>query len=252
MTKIDLPREKKVAHLTLLRPPRSLTGKEFNALSFAERLAMVRSVGGREKYELLIEARDAEHLVQKLPAQEIYLLIKELGLPDVPELLAFAGAEKFAAFIDLDCWQGDLLDGQTALEWLAVLFRCGEEKVLEIVGGLDFPLLTLILKKLVTVLRGPEDYLDDDARQEASQRDGGYELAYRDPESAKLVGALFDMLNHHEPEFCTRLMESLRWEEEALLEEENYPDAQYSPVGTRFPRPLRVPGHLRLARSGDF
>jgi hypothetical protein len=33
MARIELPREKKVKHLTLLREPRRLTPREFNALA---------------------------------------------------------------------------------------------------------------------------------------------------------------------------------------------------------------------------
>ena len=101
MARIELPREKKVKHLTLLREPRRLTPKEFNALAYAERLEMVRLAHGRQKYDLLIEAKDAEELVRRLPAQELFLLFKELGVEDIPELLPLVTCEQFTTFLDL-------------------------------------------------------------------------------------------------------------------------------------------------------
>lgn len=222
MNEFDLPRERKVGHLTVLRTPRTLTSREFNLLPFEDRLAVVREATGRQKYQLLIDAQDAQRLVRRLPAQEVYLLIKELGLSDVGDLLPLVDTEQLTAFLDLDSWRNDLFDGANALEWLIVSAEGGEERVIEILQEIDFELLTLILQKLVTVVRGPEDHFDDDARMEASQRDGGYELAYRDSESAKQVGALLEFVHRRDPEFFSRLLTAVRWESETMLEEENY------------------------------
>lgn len=222
MDKIELPPVKKVGHLTLLRSSHSLTRKELNALPFEDRLAIVQAASGRQKYELLIDTHDAERLVRRLPAQEIFLLIKELGLSDVPELLGWIDTDQFTAFLDLDCWQGDVLDGRTALEWLAALHEVGEEKVFGTIREMEPELPALILKKVVTVVRGPEDHLDDDARMEASQRDGGFELAYLDSETGKLCAAILDIFLRRDPELFAHLLGAMRWEQEALLEEETY------------------------------
>jgi hypothetical protein len=220
MTSIDLPREKKMGHLTILRSPRKLTPREYNALSFGERLEMVRTADGRRKFDLILEAQDAERLVRQLPSQEIYLLIKEIGKEDVPELVQFASTLQITTFLDLDCWKGDLFVGSRALEWLALLMEGGEEKVYQTAIELEFELLVLMLKKLITVPRGPEDYLDDDARMEASQRDGGYEIHYNDAEGGKITAAFIDILHRHDRGFFAHLIEAVRWEQESLLEEE--------------------------------
>ena len=79
MHDIELPTEKRVGPLKLLREPRRITTREFNALSSEERLGIIRRSHGRQRYNLLIEAVDAEALLQRMAAQEVYLLIKELG-----------------------------------------------------------------------------------------------------------------------------------------------------------------------------
>ncbi len=219
MDKINLPSRKKVRHLTLLREPRSISVKEFNALRSEERLDIVRRATGREKHNLILEARDAEVLVRRLPAQEIYLLIKELGPESAAELLTLVNTEQFTTFLDLDCWQEAQLDGPRLLQWLMLLAEGGEDKVLQTVLELDFELLVLILKKFAVVVSGPEADDDDEARPAGP---GGYELAFNDPEGGKVIGYLVETLFNRENNFARRLMEALRWEQDALLEEEVY------------------------------
>jgi hypothetical protein len=240
MSEIELPKEKKVKHLTLLREPRPLTGREFNALSFSERLAMVSAAQSRHKYNLLLEAADAEQLVPRLPAQEIYLLLKELGAEEIPDVLALVTTEQFTTFIDLDAWQGDVLDGKSALLWFSLLLEGGdEENVLRTAREMDFPLLVLTIKKFVTVTRGPEDFLDEDASS-ARGLEGTYDVEYRDPESAKIVGAFLDIIFRRERDLFIRIMEAARWEQESVLEEDVYQDRVGRLLDHGFPDPAEA------------
>lgn len=222
MTRIELPREKKVGHLTLLRQQRSLTSKEFNALTADERLEIIRHAQGMNKYNLMLEAADVAELVPRLAAQEVYLLIKEMGSEDVTELLDLISTDQLTTILDLDCWEGDTLQAPPALVWMQYLLDGGEERVIRAIKELDFLLLVLMFKKFVTVPRGPESYDDDDELMEAMVAAGGYELEFHDPESSKVVSAVLDIVFRHEREEFTRLMECVRWEQEAMLEEEVY------------------------------
>ncbi len=205
----------------MIRPARRLTSREFNALSHGERLEMIRTAEGRRKFDLILEAHDAERLVRRLPSQEVYLLIKELGKEDVSELIQFASTRQITAFLDLDCWDGDSFVADRALEWLLLILEAGEEKVYEAASELEFELLVLMMKKLILVTRGPEDYLDEDARLEAVQRDGGYEIEYRQSgEGTKVIEAFLDIVHRRDPAFFIHLMDAVRWEQESLLEEE--------------------------------
>jgi len=241
MARIELPREKKVKHLTLLREPRRLTGKEFNALAFAERLEIVRTAQGRHKYDLLIEAQDAHEIVRRLPAQELFILFKEMGAEDVPELLPLVTEEQFTTFLDLDCWQGDLLDGDKALHWLTLLLEAGEDAGLRMAVGMDFGLLVLTVKKFITITAAPGDMVDED---EAAQRrlEGIYDVDYRDAASARIIGAFLDIIFRRERDFYLHLMEAVRWESEALLEEEVYGAHRDRLLDHGFPDPFEALG----------
>ncbi len=209
MSKIDLPAERRVGHLRLLREARSITPKEFNSLTFTERLDIVRRAHGMQKYNLLIEASDSEALVRRMAAQEVYLLIKELGVEDSADLVPMATTGQFTTFIDLDCWDGDAMKGDKALEWIGLLLEGGEESVFETLYRLDFELLSLMFKKFITVVGGPEDIEEEDLRAQAMCRDGGYSIEYRDPEQeGKLVGGFLDVIFRNDVDFFRRIMDS--------------------------------------------
>lgn len=217
MTEIQLPRRKEFGHLTLLRERRSLSTKEFNALAPEERLDIIRHSSGTQKYRLLLEAFDADALVAAMAAQELFLLIKELGREDVGELVAWATSEQFTTFLDLDIWQGDRLHPAAILNWLQLLLDAGEEKVLELAQRLDYDLLVLLVKQFVQISRGPEEAAEED---QGGQSAGGYEIEYLDAEGGKVVGALLNLLHQHEPQLVHNLLRSVRWEQDSLLEEE--------------------------------
>lgn len=217
MIDIKLPRRKEFGHLTLIRESRSITTKEFNALTPEERLDIIRQSPGSRKYNLLLEAFDAEALVAEMAAQELFLLIKELGREDVGELVAWSTSEQFTTFLDLDIWQGDQLHLPAILNWLQLLLDAGDEKVLQLAHQIDFDLLVLVVKKFVHISRGPEDASDDD---QGGQPASGYEVEYLDVEGGKVVGALLDLLYQHDPQMVHNLLRTVRWEQDSLLEEE--------------------------------
>lgn len=217
MPDIKLPGRKEFGHLTLLRESRSITSKEFNALTPGERLAIIRQARGSQKYSLILEAHDGEALVAEMAAQELFLLIKEIGREDVGELVAWATTEQFTTFLDLDIWHADQLDPVAMLHWLQLLLDAGDEKVMQLTYQLDFELLVLMVKKFVNISRGPEDASDDD---QGGQPASGYEVEYLDVEGGKVVGAFLDILYQHDPQLTHNLLRTVRWEQNSLLEEE--------------------------------
>jgi hypothetical protein len=238
MTRIELPRERKVGHLTLIREARSITPKEFNALRAEERLEMIRHAQGRQKYNLMLEAGDFGELIWRLPAQDIYLLIKELGFEAVAELLPHLSVPQFTACLDLDGWQGDVLDAVAVFPWLASLLERSEEEIVRLLEDLDFPLLVLVFRTFVTVTAGPDDIEDEEVRIEATQHDGGYVLDFRDSEQAKVVGALLGLVFRQDREFFTFLMEAMRHESQAILEEDVYQQRRGRLEDLGFPDPF--------------
>jgi len=231
---------RRVGHLTLLRKPSRLTAKEYNALPFEERLALVQEASGRRKYDLIIEAADAPAIVRRLPVQELYLLARELGPEDMTELLALATPEQVNGLIDLDCWHGDRLDGKEALAWLSALAEAGDDQVLSVLLGMDFELLALMVGKWIRVTYTPDDIEDEEERKALIARDGGYGIEYRDSETAKQVGHLLNLLFRHDPAVYWRLMETVRGEPESALEEDVFRWRNGRLLDQGFPEPFEA------------
>ncbi len=204
-------------------PPRSLpTPREFAALDRVAQLDALRRATARQKLRLLIEVADGDALLASLPPQDVYLMARELGPDQVPELLAMASAEQWTAFFDFDCWDRDAFDAGAARSWLKVLLEGEPSRVAATLQELDFELLVLLLHRDVQVLSGPEELFDEEAMAENRRRDAGYVLDYRDEEGAKLYGALLAVLFDEAPGFCRYLLEAVRAEGESLLEESVY------------------------------
>ncbi|NJC87361.1 MAG: hypothetical protein FIB02_02340 [Desulfuromonas sp.] len=201
---------------------KALTTKQFAALNRPEQLDVLRRATSRQKLHLLLDSGDGDELLALLPPQDVYLLARELGSDQVPELLTMASPEQWTAFFDFDCWDGDTFDHQSARLWLAVLLQGEEPWIANTLVELDFELLVLMMFHEVQVLSGPEEMEEETAIAEGRRRERGYVLDYRDDDGAKLFGALIDILFRQAPDFCRYLLEAVRSEGESLLEENVY------------------------------
>lgn len=249
MSKIEPLGEKRSDSQTLLRRPRAISAKEFNALSFEERLVMVHGAQGRDKFKLLLDAADGQQLLQLLPPQDLYLLVKELGYQDSTDLLAMASPEQVMICVDLDSWKGDQIDGDKSLEWLLAGIGKDPEEQLPRLHGFDFDLLVLILQRSITILKGPEDLSDDD--QEPGSGVMPYEFEFADDERAKPLYALVGALFCQDETFCRRLLEALRSELPSALEEEVYQHRRNRLLEYGFPDPFEALGvYARLDIEG--
>lgn len=220
MSHIESANAKRKHSQSLLRRSRATRARELNDLPAEERLALIHSAQGKGKYDLLLDAADGQQLLQLLPAQDLYLLVKELGREDSMDLLAMASVDQIMVCIDLDSWKGDQIDGDKSLEWLLAALGGEQEEQLQRLYDFDFELLVLILQRSITVIKGPEDLCDDD--QEPGSGTMPYEFEFLDDERAKPLIALVSALFCRDEIFCRRLMEALRSELPTALEEEVY------------------------------
>ena len=236
MSHIESANAKRKHSQSLLRRSRATRARELNDLPAEERLALIHSAQGKTKYDLLLDAADGQQLLQLLPAQDLYLLVKELGREDSMDLLAMASVDQITVCIDLDSWKGDQIDGDKSLEWLLAALGGTEEEQLQRLYDFDFELLVLILQRSITVLKGPEDLCDDD--QEPGSGTMPYEFEFLDDERAKPLIALVSALFCRDEIFCRRLMEALRSELPTALEEEVYQQRRNRLLDYGFPDPV--------------
>ncbi len=221
MTKITLPSERQVGHLTLLRQGREISLAEYNALTIDEQLNMIHQSRGKQKYDLIINAQHIEKLVPQLHPQELYLTINELGAEYSTELLMLASPEQLTTLLDLDCWDNDNLSPVLSLYWLELLLGTGEEQICQVIRQMEPEILALFLKKHLFIIRGLEAYDDDDA-ENAKRMEGLYDIEYSSENAAKIIGAILKIWLDREQESYLLIMEMIRSENLSVLEEEVY------------------------------
>ena len=219
MARITLPTKRQVGHLTLHRQGRKLSLQEYNSLQPSERLDMIRKANGKQKYDLLLNAVDAEQLAPQLHPQEIYLTVNEVGPEYAVELLMLADAGQITTLLDLDCWEGDNLSPALSLHWLSLILETGTEKVIQLAQEIEPELLVLFLKKHLTILRGLEAYDDDDA-ENARRMESIYDIEYSSEEAQKIIAAFLLILAQEAQGTYLLLMEMVRSELTSVLEEE--------------------------------
>jgi len=187
----------------------------------ATQLATMRCLSGRKKYQYLLNASNNADLVQSIPAQELFLLIKEVGLLDVSDLIGLASPEQVTLCVDMDCWNADELDSDESLQWLQLLLIQNEEAFLRVIDGFDFELLVMMVKRQLTILTGLESLCDDeDLMAERKRFDQVYDCEYRNEDVAKIMDAFQDVLFRERQEFFLRLMEAVRHEFDLALQED--------------------------------
>ncbi len=227
--KIKLPSEKQVGHLTLLRQPGSITTGELNALPFEERLDIVRSADGKQKCQLICEAKDGPRIVRSLPSQDLFLLAKDVGLRDFSNILDMVTPAQFTNFLDFDCWDYDHLEQSAVLEWLEALFEGADaDKTFDILRQMDQGLLTLIVKRFLCALEEKKQATDEN--EALPEADRG-----KNPETFKTVEETLNLIQNRDPEFFQQLCFVAISEGESILEEEVFQFQQGRLLDQGFP-----------------
>jgi hypothetical protein len=182
---------------------------------------------GRRRLDLLLDARDPAALVRALPAEELYLTIREIGLADAAPLVPLASAEQFRAFLDLDAWTGDRFEAHRALPWLragrvgAHLDPRSAARWSRKRAALDRELVFLLLRETLVVHdleQDPDPELSTDRFLRTPEGKFLVEFAVEGAEYVAVRG-LLDDLYADDPFQASRLISSIRWDLPSELEE---------------------------------
>jgi hypothetical protein len=182
---------------------------------------------GKQRLEVILHSRNPQALVRSLPADELYLTIRDIGLGDAVPLVQLASPSQLKTFIDLDAWSGDTLDPRKILPWLRAA-RAGsthepkaaarwERKL----ASLDPELLLLVLRDALRVHElevEPDPELASDRFMRTPE--GKYVVEFTvDGVEYMAVRGVLDDLYAQDPFQATRLVSSLAWEAPSELEE---------------------------------
>lgn len=210
----------KTATLTLIKGGK-INGNEFALRSFSEKISSLRDLPAEKRKHLILADPQAQKLTRAFQPQELYWMVKGIGVTDALELLELSSPEQYAFFLDMELWDKWSFSQIKALEWLGYLAEASEARVLEQLSHIDIELLILIFMKEVTVGGGIGELATDDERLTDWDHtfDNIYFISFKSPQHYRLIGALLDIIFRNANSLYIALMEGIRNEPETELEE---------------------------------
>jgi uncharacterized protein DUF6178 len=180
---------------------------------------------GLKRVEVLLADKDPVGRVAATPVQELYFLIKDVGLADAYDLVALATPEQFQGFLDLDAWDRDHLEDAAIRPWLTALVDAGEEKLAQVWGSLDPEVTALLFKRWTRVYNLAEEEVPEDESPPFVPTPDGFfllKITAEDGETVRLVEQLVDRLYRADPELARHTIRTAASEPFAELEEMAY------------------------------
>ncbi len=195
--------------------------------SLARLRAELGRARGKKRVDLILDAPDPEAVVRALPADELFFLVREVGLGDAAELVQLASPEQFRTFLDLDAWRGDRIAPAKTLPWL----RAGRSGALRSerdmarwkrkLAALDPELVSLILRNSLEIhdlVENPDPEFQSDRFMRTPE--GKYVIEFTAEGTDYLaVRGLVDDLYAENPFEATRAIAAIRWELQSELVE---------------------------------
>lgn len=195
-----------------------------HALPTADLYRRLADLPVKARLEAVLAGEDAGEVVAALPVQDFYHFVVEIGPEDSLPLLARARVEQLNYLFDLQWWKKDEVDSARALEWLTLLARAGEKKLLAWLVAADFELLVSLFKKWITVVPAPEeeDLLEARDRLPVRTLDDQFFWECLYPQYEDLVNGILSLLFEAHRGFYQELMNSVLWASSVELEEDAY------------------------------
>jgi hypothetical protein len=178
---------------------------------------------GSKRLDLILSSSDPGGLVRSLPAQDVYLLIKDIGVASAGELVGLASSTQFRTFLDLDGWKKDRFEVPRALAWIIAARSRGAPSLDRKLRDIDLEVVELVLRATTRVFSAEET--PDLQTKGVSYRtpDGQYvvEITVDGPELEAVRGVI-DRLYERDPIAAARFLEACRWDIPSELEETAY------------------------------
>jgi hypothetical protein len=186
----------------------------------AELVRRLVELSPKRRADALLEEVDGQALVRSIPAEDVYAIVLDVGLPDSTELVQLATPEQFRTFVDLAAWQKDQIDVLEVLRWLRAARGDEESSFVEKLRHLDIEVIELIYARLAGIhdLEEDPDVNPDGVTLETPEGKFLVELKVDGVDEAALRRLTMDLMAQN-PFELTRFLEAVRWESPIELEE---------------------------------
>ena len=203
-------------------PPGTPAEFVLDTLSLEAQVACALQVPWNTRQDVIMQSSEARRLIQALPSEEVFWMVKQRGIEDSLPLIARTSHEQFQYLVDLDCWKHDQLVPDACLAWYRILGRCNQSKVLEWFQQADDCLLVAGLKQFVHVYKIEEesDISEEYDAMPSCTIDGINYLRFTTEDAQLVLLPLLRVLYAHDAGRYQSLIEGIIWDSRVEAEDE--------------------------------
>ncbi|MEZ4753691.1 MAG: DUF6178 family protein [Bdellovibrionota bacterium] len=122
----------------------------------------------------IFASESPESLVRSLPAQIVYMAMKESGISSAVDLFEMASPDQRKVFLDLDLWAKDRISEDNLWEWLSMPDEADSIEILQkIISVIDLKIIAYFINRYVDV-QGTEEPTDAPPGPNYYSPDKGY------------------------------------------------------------------------------
>ena len=184
-----------------------------------------RGLTSRALAKAIFDAEVPETVLQSLPPQSLFMVVKENGLASSIDLLSIATLDQCRTLLDLDLWREHTFNEETFWEWLEVTDAGQDLEFLQkLLKCVDLKLIGLMLGKYVEVLTYPEA-ADQPPGQGFYTPDGGstwLNLTTLEGDKHFLMARLLALIFETSRELFYQLLSIASVATPSMLEEDSY------------------------------
>jgi hypothetical protein len=176
----------------------------------------------KSQLDVFLARSDVTRAVKSASFEEVFFMIKHVGLADSLDLLSLVSGKQIRGFIDLDCWRKDTFVRKPFMEWVAAFIQVGPEETMKAISGIDDTIISLFLKDLVHVYE-----IEGDDAPEGTQLiftpDNRFAVEPLEEGEPTTIGMLIlDALFKYNPVLGTQILRKVRYMTRVDLEETAY------------------------------
>ncbi|QPJ64748.1 MAG: hypothetical protein G3M78_04820 [Candidatus Nitrohelix vancouverensis] len=183
-----------------------------SSMSVQEQAQEILSMPLRCKVDALTLCERAEEVIQLLPEEEVYQMVKEKGESDSLAVLAIATPDQLQFMFDVEWWQGDKFKPDRAMEWVEILDQAEESKFMEWILTEEFEQKVMLMQSLIKVYKQDEmtDSYEGVEGLDHFSPDGVYDIFFKTEDYSAIKKAILRLREAEEGVYFS-LMEAVIW-----------------------------------------
>lgn len=228
--------------------------EEFPEMSPSEQLELLPHVQADLRQELIVSSPYAAELVSRMPEEEVYVTLKEIGLDHAGPLLSLLTPEQDRFLGDLELWKKDEFETDRLLEFVGRMRECGEDRLARWLEAVDPELIAVTLRRhgrvdKFDVFRDPVEASDEGP---FIAQEGLYRFYPRKAELLPVFEPILRILFAKDPQRYGAIMESAYADQTAEVEEEALKWRENRLAEKGFPPPEEAARIYRPLSKGEF